>query len=277
MSLILAEREKGAIPISIGTALAIEGALGTYPDRPIINPAPLLRYQQVWINVHTLFRNLTGAVTAQQRDGLSPADIVPALMEDILGAAAAIESASQGKISAVFYATEYRSLPRKFPHAHLKSPSTPTQIAYAELQGQSIRRLLKEPPVEIKRFDVDLDGKHPKSLIITHYPVDLLSRYRFETLDLLESHSGNIKKPSQWNTKLGIKDGVEQLPFNAFTLQVFGDNGVMFKPLVRELRKRIMGIAAANHWSSVTTMDKIKANIQATHAQDTIETFRPYW
>lgn len=276
MSIILAEREKGSVPISIGTALAIEGALGTYPDRPPVSPAPLLKYKQVWFNLHTLFRNLTGTVTAEQRNALFPADVVPALAEDMLGAASAIEAASRGQVSAMFYVTEYRSLARKFPHAHLKMPSTPAQQAFTELQQQTLRQLLKDPPVAVKRFDVTLEGTHPKSLIVTHYPVDLLSRYHFESLDLLESHSGNIKKPSQWNTKLGIKDGRERLPFNAFTLQVFGDNGVMFKPLPLALRRRILEIAEANHWSSVTTLDKIKANIEATRAQDTIVAFKPY-
>lgn len=277
MSFQLAEREKGAVPISIGTALAVEGALGTYPDRPVITPAPLLKYQEVWFNVHTLFRNLTGAVTAEQRNGLLPGDIVPALNEDILGAAAAIEAGSGGQVKAVFYLNEYRSLARKFPHAHLKTPSTPAQVDFAQLQRNTLRLFLKEtPPVAIKRFDVDLEGIHPKSLIVTHYPVDLLSRYRFNGLDLLESHSGNIKKPSQWNTKLGIKDGRERLPFNAFTLQVFGDNSTMFKPLVMPLRRRILEIASANHWSSVTTMDKIRASLQGTGAHDTLLTFQPY-
>lgn len=276
MSLNLAERDKGSIPISIGTALAIEGALGTYPERPVVTPAPLLKYKQVWFNVHTLFRNLTSSITAEQRNGVLPVEIVPALSEDMLGAAAAIETASQGQVQAVFYLNEYRSLARKFPHAHLKAPSTPAQVAMVELQQLSLRRLLKEPPVAIRRFDVELEGHHPPSLIVTHYPVDLLSRYHFAELALLESHSGNIKKPSQWNTKLGIKEGRERLPFNTFTLQVFGDNAVMFKPLVTPLRKRILDIAAANHWSSVTTMDKIKMSIQGTHSPDTVAAFKPY-
>jgi hypothetical protein len=257
----LAERDKGQVPISIGTALAVEGALGIFPDRPV-SPPPILKYKQVWFNLFTLFRNLMGSVDAEQQKSVLPYELVPALWEDMHGIAAAIDQASNGGIEPVFYLNDYSALPRVYPKASLKTPATPAQADYALLEQKTLRLLMSEKPsLTLRSYGLKIEGRHPASLIVTHFPVDLFGRYSFEKLDLLESHTGKIKTPAQWNTKLTVKDDVELLPFNEFTLQLFGDKSIQFRPLGIVLRREVMAVAKANHWSSVTTMEKIKATL----------------
>lgn len=273
----LAEREKGQVPISIGTALAVEGALGIYPDRPQ-SPAPILKYKQVWFNLFTLFRNLMGSLTAEQQRAVIPAELVDPLVEDMLGAAHAIEEATKGRVEPIFYLNDYQSLPRAFPRALLKLPSTPAQAEYATLEQATLRRLMSgKPPLTFRSYGLKIDGRHPASLIVTHFAVDLLSRYSFEKLDLLESHSGKIKAPSQWNTKLGLpKEGGEAIPFNELTLQIFGDRTTQIKPQDLKLRRAIIDLAQQHHWSSVTTMEKIKYTFKSVKDPDLLELLQPW-
>lgn len=51
------EREKGKVPISIGTSLAFESLLNIH-DELKHKISPYLETEVIWINVKTLFRNL---------------------------------------------------------------------------------------------------------------------------------------------------------------------------------------------------------------------------
>jgi hypothetical protein len=116
--------------------------------------------------------------------------------------------------------------------------------------------------VAIRQFNFEITGHHPASLIVTHFPVDLFGRYRFNQLDLLESHTGKIKPPAQWNTKLSAKrEETDMLPFNPFTLQVFGDNQQFVHQLPR-VKEAVVETAKATGWSSVTTMEKIRMTLE---------------
>jgi hypothetical protein len=79
----------------------------------------------------------------------------------------------------------------------------------------------------------------------------------------LESHTGAIKNPAEWNTKLtgGAKE-LSNIPFNRFTLQLFGDNGHMFLSGPLRLREIVLGIAKRDHWTSVTTSERVSFGIR---------------
>ena len=68
----LESREKGQLPISIASSLAIESALGIMEsDEPGYKPPaspPLLDYDAIWINLRTLFRNLHGSMNRVDAD-----------------------------------------------------------------------------------------------------------------------------------------------------------------------------------------------------------------
>lgn len=261
MTIQMSEREKGQFPISIGTSLALEGALGIHPDRPLPN-RPIFQYKEVWFNVYTLFRNMITSLKAEQQRGATVADLHPALIEDMMGCETVVDQESNGRVKAMFYLNDYSSLPKAYPKAKLKEPSTDNQLVYAALEKATLDRLLVDrPAITIARYPLLIKELHPKALIMTHYPMDLFARYQFERLDLLESHTGKIKGPAHWNSKLSGKSSeTEFLPFNAFTLQVFGDN-VQFAHQLRGLKDAVIETAKATNWSSVTTMDKIKMTL----------------
>lgn len=275
----LALREKGAtVKISIGTALAVEGALGVYPDKPV-TPAPIRLYQQVWFNMYTLLRNTLGSLTADQQRAVLPAELADALREDMLGADHAISVATKGTCKAVFYLNDYTSLPKRFPAADLKQPTTADQEARQALENATMALLSKSPPdVDVRSYGLSIVGHHPNALIVTHILVDLLSRYEFKRLDLLESHTGTIKPPAKWNTKLGLNpEAVDRIPFHPFTLAIFGDRSVQFRPQSLSLRRQLVQIATEDKWTSVSTMERIRVSIQNRHDPELTKACQPFY
>lgn len=254
---ILDGRERGQFPVSIGTSLALEGAFGIYPERPVSTP-PIAGVEKVWFNLRTLLRNMVSGLSADDRDRLNPEALTQALLEEINILHELLPSHTQGRTQAQFYFCTHVDVPRRFAHATLKVPRTPLQKQLHELEQKTFKKLLDSGLIpNILLFNTELNGVHPSSLLLTHYPVDLLSRYKFAKLGLLESHTGVIKNPAMWYTKLnGVKD-LTTIPFTKFTLQIFGD-GVLFAGVLPTIRKRVVDLSVENRWTNVSTDDKIR-------------------
>lgn len=262
-------REKGQFPISIGTSLAVESAGGVYPDRPV-DPAPINDVREVWFNLRTLFRNLQGCLPTEIKDRVTHGHLIPALVEEMQIIESAIIKISSGTARAVFYVCDYSSLRTKFPKAALRVPTTPKQIMQHALEKATIQGVLDQGvSQDLRAFRMEIEGQHPPSFIVTHLPVDLLSRYSFAKLLLLESHTGAIKAPAQWNTKLTNGKELVNIPFGRFALQVFGDNGHQFAAAPRAVREKVLELAKEWNWTSVTTEAKIRESLRSlSHPAD---------
>jgi hypothetical protein len=253
-------REKGQVPISIGTSLALEAGFGVYPDRPE-KPAPFTRVKQLWINLRTIVRNLYACLPTDLKDTVLPDDLWRAALEEL----SIIEStlAKQApQVKAVFYVSDYVRLKQRFPHASIKEPITPKQIVQQKVEDVTLRLMLENNHQHnVSFFDFDIQGQFPASFILTHLPIDLLARYRFDRLELLESHTGKIKGASAWHTKLTNGKELENVPFNSFTLQLFGDKGNMFSPQSISVRRSMLEAARQGNWTNVSTMEKIRDTV----------------
>jgi len=264
---ILGERELGQYPISIATSLAIEGAAGIYPEKEVKQP-PILtgKYQLVMVNLLTLYRNLVESCDRESQLTLDTKAIVEAMIEEMIVIDNSIAHISAQGATFTPYFIDYAILDKEFPHALIKKPSTPRQLKVFELQSQFIKLHKKKEikwPVPVNDFPkLELKGKYPASLILTHCATDLFSRYNFSKLDLLESHTGEIKPHTQWNSKLTNGKELENIPFNRFTLQVFGDKSHHFLSHPIKLKKAILEIAQQDKWTVLTTMDKIKVGLK---------------
>lgn len=255
-------REKGAFPISVATSLAIESACGVYPDRPI-TPPPLTNVKEIWFNARTLLRNLLGSINSDARDQILPTHLLPAMVEEMGIIESAVLKGSNGNCRAVFYNADYTSVARKFPKANVKIAKTARQLQQTLLDDKTIRLVLEESgSVDIRSFNFEITGNHPESFIVTHLPVDLLSKYSFKKLELLESHTGAIKAWPQWNSKLTNGRELLNIPFNQFSLQVFGDNGNHFSPQSLSVRREVVRLAEEDRWTSVTTESKIRESLR---------------
>lgn len=262
---LLANREKGQIPVSIATSLAIEGAAGIYPEREE-SPAPIIKgkYKEIWFNVRTIFRNLFEACDRERRHILSGEVMAIAMVEEFGIIEAAVTRITNGSVRVVFYLPDYSAMPRVFPRALLRHPATPKQITQAKIEKDTLKVLPKEDYDQDVRFynGLDIKGPNPEALIVTHCLPDLLSRYNFRKLDLLESHTGVIKPYTQWSTKLTGGKDLEHLPFCPLTLQLFGDKGHQFNSMSLRYKRTVQELAASDNWTAVTTKDKMRMSFQ---------------
>lgn len=253
----LSERAMGQFPISIATSLAIESAVGILPEAPTDSPE-ILRRDLLMINIRTLIRNLMGSVDKEAKPLLEEYTMAEAVSNEMRVIEEAISEHSDGRCEVKFYHCTYGDVPRNFKQAVLKGPTTTAQHQYWASKNLVIKNLLNEfesgSPIE--KYTTAFPDIHSKTLLLTHYPLDLLQRYRFTSLALLESHTGAVKTPLMWNTKLVGGKEVPFLPFDKMTLQMFGD-GIVFAPMPIKIRKRVLELGVANNWTPASTKDLV--------------------
>ena len=93
----LSGREKGQLPISIATSLALEGAFGILEDHPNVNP-PIHRFEALYINLRTLLRNIAGSVDADTNAVLTAEDLSATLVNELQIIEAAVKQFTAGKV-----------------------------------------------------------------------------------------------------------------------------------------------------------------------------------
>lgn len=251
MNKALLERELGQqIPISVPTAIPIEEVVLKENGEP----------GDIWINVRTLVRNCLNMLSSNDKDVINAMDVAPVILEEIQIITDFVRQASHDTRRVVYYVTTKKSFSRCFPRALPKGFKTPKQLHELQLTTEILLEVLGASGEMIRQYDIALDTIVSRPvLLITHQPIDLLSYYNFPSLKLLESHTGKIKSKTYWNSKLSGKDS-ELMPFNALTLQIFGD-GESFAAYPRKLKVELIALAKKRMWSPITTKTKIEADL----------------
>jgi len=256
------ERETGAFPISIGTSLAIEGLLQRHPNQARMPPG-FKRIRHVWFNLRTLVRNFYASMTTQQIDALDLSQAIDTLVVECQVIPTILLQETQGRITSTIYLSSLDELKWRFPHANYKEPHTDKQKSRHQLEALTLTHLyqaLKEHQVDLTEIKREPSTQPGVVAILTHHPHELLWRFQFQSLFLLESHTGKLKSYTQWYTKLkGVKEE-DHLPFNAFTLQLFGE-GTVFDAFPKKLRDEVKQIGETRRWTAVTTVEKIRHDL----------------
>lgn len=261
----LAGRTVSAFPVSIGTSLALEtlakngGPLPPYdPDRIKPPPADIARYQEFWVNLHTLFRNIVGAMGNNAINEVLPGDVAEAMEFEAQVIREFIRNESQGRCRVVFYASEYKGLDKAHPFAKLRVASTDLQKNQQLVAELSLNAFMaKQAKGEVEVYERALrPTRFVKALIMTHFAYDLLSAGSFADLELLESHTGAIKNRALWYTKLtGGKDLV-RIPFSAWAMQWWGDSQT-FSAQSMTWRKQVLAAAEEYKLNQSSTLDRV--------------------
>lgn len=254
---LLAARAVGQFPLSIATSLAFESAFGILPEAPTDTPE-IRNRDVVVVNIRTLFRNILGSVATEDKAKLSEYTIAECVSAEMRVIETLVSEHSDGRASAGFYHCSYKDIVSDFPRSIPRTANTPGQKIYQAMEGAVIKliktNVITTPP--ILWFNRKFPESKSKALMLSHYPVDLLQRYKFDALSLLESHTGAIKPPVLWNTKLHNGRELEVIPFDRMTLQLFGD-GILFAPMPIKIRKRVYNIAIKKNWTPATTKDYV--------------------
>ncbi len=255
-------RELGQLQISIGTSLAIEGFLGIHPSQPRL-PSIRREVTELWINLATLIRNFYASMTVEQQEQVELNDVVFIITDEMRIIESTVRSHTTGKVDVVYYHSNIDRLNKQFPKAVIKTPSTLRQMALDESMKSTMKGLIQTLRYENIPF-IEIEDRPSVSMnvvtILTHYPHELLWDTRFNSLILLESHTGRLKQKSLWNGKLSGVSIEDRIPFNEVTLCIFGDN-VLFKGGPIKDRKLIRELGEKNRWNIVTTVSKMKHDV----------------
>lgn len=256
------ERETGQFPLSMGTSLAIEGLLGIHPNQPR-QPSGYGRIQEVWVNLRTLIRNCYAAMTVEQSKKASIEQTAQVLYDEIMSLPDIFRQQAKTNYRVRLYQNDLSELKWQFPKAKHKTPKTEKQRHYHNFELLVLKLLLDHLAAE-KVPVLTVVRKPPMQQntvgLLTHHPHELLWRFQFERLFLLESHTGKVKSVGQWSSKLNGVEEEDQIPVNEFTLQLFGD-GSLLSSFPKKLRDEVKQLATVRKWSAITTMPKIQSDI----------------
>lgn len=273
--MVLINRETSTFPVSIGTALAFEGLVGIHPNQPkqLVNNKTI---NEIWVNLRTLVRNLYSAVPTGEVSTLDPNASINLLYEELKLLPDLLRQNGLN-IKVVPYVAPLIEIEYMFPKAAYKRPRTPKQIAYRfyeDYVSEGLHELLKSSGDELLEIGRKPAKNNKNVALLTHFPHELLWKDLFSRLLLLESHTGKIKPHQEWYTKLhALKADSRPLPFNRFTLQVFGDN-VVINSQPKNIRSHLLQLAIERKWSPVTTQDKFYHDITTYGTKELKENYR---
>jgi hypothetical protein len=250
-------REIGQYPVSIPTSLLLESLTNIHEELKWPE-APILNYGCILINLKTVFRNMHGSLTTDDKLLVSPDDLSAAIITE-MGYISGLLKQYNPDLSVEFYISDYYGLESIYKHAKLRGDTTERQMFYTTLMTATLGMVLKSKalafPVKIYKNKIT-DVFPQKTLIMTHYAYDLLSSKKFGSLTLAESHTGKLKGKNDFYTKFENGKELVRIPFCEGFLQIFGDSET-FRPLNIKARKVILELADQQHWTQLTTRDKI--------------------
>lgn len=272
------ERAVGQFPLSISTSLALEGALGIHPDRPVSSKT-LKDFGGHMANVKTLFRNYYEAIGKDNIVGITPKELIESFREEIDMYRSIVSSQSGKSLETFLYCPDYKGLSFRFPKAILRTDRTPNQILYSKTMTMVLGDIIKNEKDLIHLYPLKITDKQPaKTLILTHFAYDLTSKVEGQ-LYLLESHTGAIKDKSKWYTKYYNGKDYATIPFNEAFLPIFGDSQT-FSPLGGAYRRTIVELSQKYNWSFATSKDKVMYGLDTLrdrYMADTIKEFLKHW
>jgi hypothetical protein len=261
----LAERTISGFPLSIGTSLAFESIfeplLDPYdPKREIPNKVSIIDYQQIWINIYTLFRNLAGSIDKPLFIRTKPEEFAQVLYQEIEVIQSLLTNEGMNICKPIFYYASYNDVySNQHKIVEIRKDTTTNQLLNVSKYQDTIKVFHKLYPDFLLQLDSKLKpDTAQKALLLSHIPYDLLSYKYFRELDLIESHTGVLKARKDWYTKYYVLPRADMsiLPFNRKFLKIFGDH-VMFSPMDHVLRRELINIGTYRQWTNMTTTAKI--------------------
>lgn len=252
------DRIYSSFPLSIGTGIALESLFSNTidrydPKRVIPNKLNVDDYKYHYFSLYTLARNIISSSNHKNKlEVITNKGFLPTVLEEIN----IINSLYiNTKCKPVIYFPDYEKI-SKYLNA-----GKDTQASKAFEEIIMIRNALKKIP-SLSSLEVITDIKLPKvqekALITTSMSVDLLNVHNVRQLALLESHTGKLKLPIDWNTKyhpIGTKP-MAVFPFLENLLFVLGDKTTV-NPMKLGIRLQLFQLAFDNNWTGKTTQDKV--------------------
>lgn len=265
---ILSGRTVSAFNLSVGTSLALESIFSA--DNPSIDPNRIIPqkinisdYQELWINLGTLFRNILGSLTKEDSNRVLYGELAQCLEYEVELINHLTTTQSNNRVKTIYYASNYQDLQTLYPLARVRTDNTQNQKIYRALHNKAIETYLKSiyKQDDHRTFKNKIRNNYrAKVLMLTHMPYDLLSRDQFSVLHLLESHTGLMRTQATWYFKYYDGKNLPPMPFNEGLLQVFGDKE-SFSVLDIKMKRDLIDLIKENKWTPATTRSAMLGDI----------------
>ena len=267
---VLDSRTVSGFPISVGTSLALESVFEPVqetidPSRVVPQKINITDYNEVWINVGTLFRNIYNSIDKAGSNFVTHHDYADTVEQEMNFINDLIKQNSNHLVNSVFYICNYNDLTKRFKLGTLRLPKTALQLKYSSLYKKTLEVILKRSSTgkyrEVIEFESKFSCQGKEVLLVTHFPVDLLNHIKFKDLHLLESHTGVLKKKPEWHTKYYNGRDLNMLPLNGILLTVFGDDH-HFSPQPLKMKNALLDLAAKRKWNCLSSNKEIVDGIK---------------
>lgn len=255
-------RALGDYPLSVGTSRALEGLFNK--EAPLRNQRLSIKVTKLWVNLETIVRNAIEAYPSDNILTLPLDDVIDSVFEDIEALQDVVINESDTRVGLVVYLEDDQERLWVYPHAQWRVATTERQKRIALLNSLAVRQIsttMKEQKMPLNIIKRRPPVSHDMVAMLTHHTHNLFWERCFGYLLLLESYTGVLKDTNQWSGKLKGIDDKDQIPFNAFTLQVLGDSA-LFSGESRVIQRELKALAKTANWSKVTTREKIVYDIK---------------
>lgn len=258
----------GELPLALGTSLALE-QIKNYEQ-------VVARTNTIRINLETLIRNSHDAI---KKELLTTESLIEHVLSDIRNLKEIIPSVNSNW-NIQFYvntATYYRRMVSK---AVMRLPKTQKQKDETLIIAGSISKIVERAKMEDVTVE-SVDGKTGTGdvcIMLTHLPTDLLCRYEYKELLLLESNTGALKNDVQWGSKLvssNRRDYARHIPFIDLSFIALGDGNKKLSPFDRTVSKSYYELARLKNWGIRTTRDKVIHDITNSEFKEVLKPILP--
>lgn len=280
---VISSRTISAFPVSIGTSLVLE-SIADGPGEPydkerkVPDRVSLGEYDTWLVNVDTLLRNLLSATT-DKIPTREYRDIGPTVIDE-MNVIWEVATGVSSTINVIFYKVRYEDVYRRLKEpVRPRIPTTDKQALFREQMTAGWKGILDSGWANnIKTFPtkISLPGSR-NTLITTSYPWDLLSVKFLKNLDLLESHTGVLKKSVAFNSKYHRMGNHRwhNLPWDEKLLYFLGDS-VMFSPAPVTMRRILKGVSEERGWTPTMSRLKLEREIKSYCGKDVADLFSRY-
>lgn len=253
----LTGRVLGDLGVSIGT----DNALVAF-TQPVSDNAPALSDQhcKLLLNVETLARNYINSINSKQLPTVFPLEALEGFIAEVNFIGQYIAKAS-GAVQCLLYQTDYDYHHKRIKLGVLKKKFTAKQQKQLDLTTQLVSALKKQFVINSKPLSSLAD---PTTYLVTHVVFDLLQP--LYNTSLLESHTGAVKREFEFNTKLN--NAPDCVPFNRYTLQLFGDKNHQVLPISRRIRQQTIDICTTRKVFKAVMSEAAFATALTRYADD---------
>lgn len=234
----------------------------------------------MYVNIRTLFRNYVSSYDSKDYPRIEDAEFTQLFMDEVAEFERLVKEVTDNRVKTIFYYPKYNNLRKLLPHLERNQYNPSIFDDVEENMWMDIQSNQKWIPFNIEIIDENgFEQSFLDVTILTSFVVDLLQAAKFSSLTLLESYTGKLKKRQEWYTKLKLpsrKDNPYKVPFNKFTLQIYGDKSGFFKTTDRKMKDLVTTMAIEDNWLPIATLDRVRASIKKLKGYDLKELLYSY-